>query len=118
MVYEYGEPRWNDIDRGNPKKSGENLVLVSLPTTNLTWTDPGTNSGIRSESQATIRLSYGMDAFLCFIRSPGAILTNRWIATFQRNVLPPSSAFRYRLITLGRSLLQPVLVSRLCPCCR
>jgi hypothetical protein len=25
MIYEYGERRWNDIDRGNPKKSEKNL---------------------------------------------------------------------------------------------
>jgi hypothetical protein len=25
--YEYGEPRWNDTDRGKPKTSEENLYL-------------------------------------------------------------------------------------------
>jgi hypothetical protein len=25
MMYEYGEPRWNDIDRRKPKNSEENL---------------------------------------------------------------------------------------------
>jgi hypothetical protein len=25
VMYEYGEPRWNDTDRGKPKNSEENL---------------------------------------------------------------------------------------------
>jgi hypothetical protein len=25
IIYKYGEPRWNDIDRGKPKKPEKNL---------------------------------------------------------------------------------------------
>jgi hypothetical protein len=32
---------------------------ATMYTKNLTWTDPGANHGLRGDSPATIRLSYG-----------------------------------------------------------
>jgi hypothetical protein len=40
-IYEYGEPRWNDIDSGNRRAQRKTCPLVTLSTTNPTWTDPG-----------------------------------------------------------------------------
>jgi hypothetical protein len=48
------------------KLTGENRQLgkktcpsATLSTTNLTWTDPGSNPGLRGERPATNRLSHG-----------------------------------------------------------
>jgi hypothetical protein len=43
VMYDYGEPQWNDIDRGNLKNSEKTCPSAILPTTNPTWTDPGVN---------------------------------------------------------------------------
>jgi hypothetical protein len=43
MVYEYGEPRWNDSDR-KTKELGENPVTMF--NTNPTWTNLGVNLGL------------------------------------------------------------------------
>jgi hypothetical protein len=53
------EHRWNEIDRGKPKYSEKNLFQCHLSTTYPTWTDPGSNPGLRSEMPATNRLSHG-----------------------------------------------------------
>jgi hypothetical protein len=52
------------------KLTGKNEVLggktcpsATLSTTNPTWTDLGSNSGLRGERQATKRLSYGTALF-------------------------------------------------------
>jgi hypothetical protein len=59
------EHRWNEIDRGKPKYSGENRSTrgktcpsATLSTTNPTWTDPGSSPGLRGERPATNRLSH------------------------------------------------------------
>jgi hypothetical protein len=57
--YEFGERRWNDIDRGKPKNSEKNLSTATLSTTNPTWIDPGANPDLRGERQATNDLSHG-----------------------------------------------------------
>jgi hypothetical protein len=45
MIYEYGKPRWNDIDRGKPKNSKTNQSQWHSPST--TWTDARTwTSGV------------------------------------------------------------------------
>jgi hypothetical protein len=54
------EHRWNEIDKGKPKYSGETCPNVTLSTTNPTWTDPGSNLGLRGERPATNHLSHGM----------------------------------------------------------
>jgi hypothetical protein len=44
------------------KLTGEKPVPVPLcPPQNPTWTDPGSNPGLRGETQATNRLSHGTD---------------------------------------------------------
>jgi hypothetical protein len=40
MIYEYEEPRWNDIDRGKAKNSDRNLSQCHCVNTNPIWTDP------------------------------------------------------------------------------
>jgi hypothetical protein len=60
MIYEYGKQRWNDIDRGKPKKSEKNVSNATLSTPNPTWIDLGANLDLHSERLVTNRLSYGM----------------------------------------------------------
>jgi hypothetical protein len=47
--------QWNEIDRGKPTTCPN----ATLSTTNLTWTDLGSNPGLRGERPATNRLSHG-----------------------------------------------------------
>jgi hypothetical protein len=52
--------RWNEIDKENPKYSEKkNCPSTTLSITNPTWTDPGSNPGLRGESPGTNRLSPG-----------------------------------------------------------
>jgi hypothetical protein len=46
MIYEYGERRWNDIDRGNRRTPRKTYPSATLSTTNSTWIDPGANPGL------------------------------------------------------------------------
>jgi hypothetical protein len=57
--YEFGERRWNDIDRGKPKKSEKTCPSATLSATNPTWIDPGPNPGLRGERPATNDLNHG-----------------------------------------------------------
>jgi hypothetical protein len=43
----------------NRSTGGKTCHSVTLSTTNPTWTDPGSNPGIRGERPATNRLSHG-----------------------------------------------------------
>jgi hypothetical protein len=56
--YEYGEPRWNDIDRGNRITRRKTCPSATLSTTNSAWTDPGTNPCLRGERPATNRQNH------------------------------------------------------------
>jgi hypothetical protein len=47
------EYRWNEIDSEKPKYSEKNLSQCHFSTTNPTWTDPGSNPGLRGERPAT-----------------------------------------------------------------
>jgi hypothetical protein len=42
---------------------GETCPSVTLAATNPTWTDPGSNQGLRGERQVTNRLSHGTAQF-------------------------------------------------------
>jgi hypothetical protein len=53
VIHEYGEPRWNDIDRGNQITRGKSYASAILSTTNPTWTDPEADPGLRVERPAT-----------------------------------------------------------------
>jgi hypothetical protein len=56
--YEFGERRWNDIDRGK-RTWRETCPSATLSTTNPTWIDPTANLFLRGERPATNRLSHG-----------------------------------------------------------
>jgi hypothetical protein len=43
----------------NRSTRGENLPSANLSTTNPTWTEPGSNPGLRGGRPATNRLSHG-----------------------------------------------------------
>jgi hypothetical protein len=53
------EHRWNEPERGKPKYSGKTCPSATLSTTNLTWTDPGSNTGLHVWRPAANRLSHG-----------------------------------------------------------
>jgi hypothetical protein len=53
-TYEYGEPRWNDIDRGKPKNSEKNLSQCHFVHHKF----QGVNSSLRGNKPVTNRLSY------------------------------------------------------------
>jgi hypothetical protein len=38
--------QWNEIDRGKPTTRRKTCPSATLSTTNLTWTDPGSNPGL------------------------------------------------------------------------
>jgi hypothetical protein len=59
MIYAYGEPRWNDTDRGKPKNSEEKTCpSATLSTTNPTWTDHGAIPDLCGQRPMTNRLSH------------------------------------------------------------
>jgi hypothetical protein len=49
QVLQVMEYQWNEIDRGKPTTRRKTCQSATLSTTNLTWTDPGSNPGLRSE---------------------------------------------------------------------
>jgi hypothetical protein len=53
MIYDYGERRWNDTDRGNRRYRRKTCPYATLFTTNPIWTDQGANTGLRGERLAT-----------------------------------------------------------------
>jgi hypothetical protein len=53
------EHRWNEIDRGRLKYSRKIYPNATWSTTNPTWTDPGSNPGLRAGRLAANRLSHG-----------------------------------------------------------
>jgi hypothetical protein len=60
QVLQLMEHQWNEIDRGKPTTTRRKTCpSATLSTTNLTWTDPGSNPGLRGERPATNRLSHG-----------------------------------------------------------
>jgi hypothetical protein len=66
------EHQWNEIDRGKPKYSEKNLSQCHFIHHNPTWTDPGSNLGLRDERPATYRLSHGT-AFLTELNVIGPV---------------------------------------------
>jgi hypothetical protein len=56
MIYEFGEPRWNDTDRENRRTRRKTCLSTTLPTTNPTWTDLGANPSLRGQRPATDHL--------------------------------------------------------------
>jgi hypothetical protein len=64
MIYEYGEPQWNDSDGTTKELKRETCSSATLSITNPTWTDLGVNPGLHSERQVTDCLSRGMASAL------------------------------------------------------
>jgi hypothetical protein len=56
QVLQVIEHQWNGIDREKPTTRRKTCPSA---TTNPTWTDPGSNPGLRSGRPATKRLSHG-----------------------------------------------------------
>jgi hypothetical protein len=50
------EHMWNDTDRGKQKNLKKTLSRANLPTTNLTWNDLGSSSGLLGEKPTTNHL--------------------------------------------------------------
>jgi hypothetical protein len=59
QVLQVMEHQWNEFDRGKPTTRRKTCPSATLSTTNLTWTDLGSNPGLRGERPATNRLSHG-----------------------------------------------------------
>jgi hypothetical protein len=59
QVLQVMEHQWNEIDREKPTTLRKTSPSATLSTTNPTWTDPGSNPGLRNEKPATNRLSHG-----------------------------------------------------------
>jgi hypothetical protein len=58
VIYDYGEPWWNDIDEKTEELKRKTCPSATRSTTNPTWTEPGTNPGVHSERQVTNHLSH------------------------------------------------------------
>jgi hypothetical protein len=69
-LYEYGERRWNDIDRRKPKNSEKNLSQCQFVhhKSHMDW--PGSEPGLRVERPLTNRLSHGT-AYNTYLRHVG-----------------------------------------------
>ena len=72
QVLQIMEHQWNEIDRGKPTTRRKPCPSATLSTTNLTWTDPGSNPGLRCEMPATDRLSHGTAFCIHFVNSQWA----------------------------------------------
>jgi hypothetical protein len=59
QVVQVMEHQRNEIDRGKPTTRRKTCPSATLSTTKATWTDPGSNPGLRSGRPATNRLSHG-----------------------------------------------------------
>jgi hypothetical protein len=59
IIYDSGEPRWNDIDSGN-RRTQTKIYPCATFSTNPTWTDPGSNLGLCGEGLATNCLGHSM----------------------------------------------------------
>jgi hypothetical protein len=53
------EQQWNEIVRGKPTTRRKPYPNATLSTTNPTWTDPGSNPGLRGVRPVANRLSHG-----------------------------------------------------------
>jgi hypothetical protein len=59
MIYEYGEPLWDDTDRDNPKSSDKHQSQCHFVHHNPTWTVPSANPGLRGERPENNSLIHG-----------------------------------------------------------
>jgi hypothetical protein len=62
------EHRWNEIDRGKRMYFGKKtFTIATLSIANPTWTDVGSNPGLRGERPTTNRLSHGSAFATCIV---------------------------------------------------
>jgi hypothetical protein len=73
--------RCNEIDRGKQTYSGKNLLSATLSTTNPTWTDPGSNPGLRGKRPATNLLSHGT-AFVMYYNAQNSGYVSNLLTEF------------------------------------
>jgi hypothetical protein len=73
VIYEYGDPQWNDADGVKSKNTEKTSPTTTLSTTR---TDPGAKPGLQDERQATNRLNHGT-----------AMVDINRIGTFKHNYL-------------------------------
>jgi hypothetical protein len=125
MIYEYGERRGHDIDRGNLRTQIKTCPSATLSTTNSTWIEPGANLGIHGQRPATNRLSHGtalvklilVTGLLCFTAcclmfqvGTKTLTQNRILNRFLKTPLWFPCRFPSFLVTMGAthqcSLLQ------------
>jgi hypothetical protein len=59
MIYEYGEPQWNDTDWGKPKISKKTLSQHHFVHHKSHMDKPGSEPGLCGEKPTTNRLSHG-----------------------------------------------------------
>jgi hypothetical protein len=87
--YEFGERRWNDILRGENRRTRRKTChSATLSTINPTWIDPGANPGLRGERPATNNLSHGT-ALISLVNSK----TARILSIIVRQATTTSSPF-------------------------
>jgi hypothetical protein len=53
VIHEYGETCWNDSDRKNRRTLRKTVPVPLYQQKNPTWTEPGSNTDLRSERPAT-----------------------------------------------------------------
>jgi len=61
------EEWWNDTDRGKLKWLKENVANTALFTTNLAWTDVGSNPGLRGGGQRITPLAMTCFSFVFYL---------------------------------------------------
>jgi hypothetical protein len=61
MIYESGQPEWNDTGMQNRRTRGKTCPSATVSNTNPTWTEPGANRGLRAQGPATNRPNHGSD---------------------------------------------------------
>ena len=88
-LYILMEQQWNEIERGKPKYlEKKTCPIATLSTTNPTWTDPGSNPGLRNERPATNRQSHGTAHLVVLLsHSWGTsslwLLYKKWLTTIK-----------------------------------
>jgi hypothetical protein len=82
VMYEYGEPRWNDVDRGSRRTRRRTFPHATLFTTNRTRTDPVANPGLRGDRPATNHLRHSTATAKVFVETCSLRSIAYWGGTF------------------------------------
>jgi hypothetical protein len=62
MTYEYGQPQWNDTNKGRIRR--KTSVGATVCITNLIWAEQGANLRRHDERPENNRMSHGKDNLL------------------------------------------------------